>query len=396
MRVLDLTHGVAGPYAAMLLGDLGAEVWKIEKPGRGDPTRYMNVSTRFVDDIPAGGGDYFLAINRNKLSIAVDLQAEEGRALALRLVEQADIVVSNFRPGVMGRLGLSYEDCRAVNPSVVYASLSAYGEAGPLAHQPGMDVAVQARSGVMAITGHGQGGPVKPGASIADFGGGAHLTVAVLAALLRRQRTGEGSEVHVSLLDAMMSLLSNYSVAVIDGGAEISPMGSGHPQLVPFQSFPSADGDIVIATGTNRLYRDLCTVLEVPDLAEDPRFRTNVERVANRDLLVALLSERTRTRTTADWLETFEVAEIPCAPVNTLGDAFAEEQLDAQGMIVEVPHPVHGAVHVVAAPYTFDGARPGVRVAPPRLGADSDAVLSAAGVAPAELERLRAAGVVGG
>lgn len=397
IRILDFTHGVAGPYAVMLLADLGAEVWKIEKPHRGDPTRYMNVSTRFVADIPQSGGDYFLAINRNKQSVAIDLQTAEGREIAMRLVAQADLVVSNFRPGVMGKLGLSYDDCRAVNEDIVYASLSAYGEAGPLAHQPGMDVAVQARSGVMSITGNGSGGPVKPGASIADFGGGSHLAIAVLSALYRRATTGRGGELHVSLLDSMMSMLANYSVAVMDGAADIKPMGSGHPQLVPFQAFPSSDGYIVIATGTNRLFKELCRVLGEPDLADDERFRTNVDRVGHREQLVAGISNLTVHHSTAEWLETFEREEIPCAPVNTLAQAFGEEQLAAQGMIVEMEHPAYGPIHLVGTPYTFDAQRPELRSVPPTLGQHTWRVLAEfAGISPEDLNRLRDERVIGG
>lgn len=397
VRILDFTHGVAGPYAVMLLADLGAEVWKIEKPERGDPTRYMNVSAAFKGDIPRSGGDYFLAINRNKQSVAIDLQRSEGRELALRLAANADIVVSNFRPGVMERLGLGYEDVLAVNDQVIYATMSAYGEAGPLAHQPGMDVAVQARSGVMAITGDGRGGPVKPGASVADFSGGAHLTIAVLAALARRATRSGGQRLHVSLLDSMVSMLMNYSVAVIDGGAEIKPMGSGHPQLVPFQAFPTSDGYLVVSTGTNRLFAELCEALGRSELSTDPRFRTNVDRVANRDELVPMLAELTAARTTGHWLTLFETLGIPCSPVNTLAQAFAEEQLAAQGMIVEVKHPALGPIHVIAAPYTFDGSRPQVSAPPPTLGEHTAVVLRRVAEVPEDsLARLQGAGVIGG
>lgn len=393
IKILDFTHGVAGPYGVMLLADLGAEVWKIEKPKRGDPTRYMNVSNRFAADIPTAGGDYFLAINRNKRSIGIDLQQAAGQDVALKLVRNADIVVSNFRPGVMGRLGLDYAACREVNPGIIYASLSAYGERGPLAHQPGMDVAVQARSGVMGITGNGAGGPVKPGASIADFSGGAHLDIAILAALHRRSNTGKGGELHVSLLDSMISMLSNYSVAVMDGGAEVAPMGSGHPQLVPFQAFPSQDGYIVIATGTNRLFGDLCEVLGLPQLAKDERFATNVVRVQNRDALIPLISEATSQRSTAEWLDIFEQNEIPCAPVNTLSQAFAEEQLTAQDMIVPSDHPTYGTIHLVGAPYTFGSARPGIARTPPLLG-EHTAELLAGVITPDEIRTLAEDGVI--
>jgi len=389
VRIADFTHGVAGPYAVMLLADLGADVWKVEKPDRGDPTRYMNVSEKFGSDIPRSGGDYFLAINRNKRSVAIDLRQESGREAALRLVAEADLVISNFRPGVMDRLGLGYEACRQVRPDVIYASLSAYGENGPLASQPGMDVAVQARSGVMSITGHGDSGPAKPGASIADFSGGAHLTVAVLAALYQRKVTGEGQELHVALLDSMMSMLSNYSVAVIDGEEEIQPMGSGHPQLVPFQAFPTSDGHIVIATGTNRLFRDLCDVLQAPEIMTDPRFATNNARVANRAAIVALITAKTSMRTTDDWISVLERAAIPCSPVNTLSQAFSERQLLEQGMVEEMSHPVYGSVHAIGAPYTFSGSRPPIRKPPPLLGEHTEEVLSTiAGLGPDAIAAL--------
>lgn len=376
IRVLDLTHGVAGPYTVMLLADLGAQVWKVEKPGRGDATRYMNVSDRFLADIPASGGDYFLAINRNKRSVTLDLSTGRGRELALALAAESDLVVSNFRPGVMERLGLGYDAVRAVNPAVVYAVLTAYGREGPLAHQPGMDVAVQARSGVMSITGNGGGDPVKPGVSLADFSGGVHLATAVLAALYQRERTGHGQRVDVSLLDATMSMLINYSVAVRDGGARLAAMGSGHPQLVPFQAFPSADGFVVIATGTNRLFTDLCRVLDTPELAGDERFASNTDRVTHRAELIELLSRYTRTRTTAEWLAIFERAQIPCAPVNTMAEALADEQLFANGMVVEVEHPRHGTLHVTGSPYRFEGGRPQAWRPPPMLGEHTREVLS--------------------
>lgn len=395
LRILDFTHGVAGPYAVMLLADLGAEVWKIEKPARGDATRYMNVSRRFRGDIPRSGGDYFLAINRNKKSVTIDLSTASGHELALELAAEADLVVSNFSPGVMDRLGLGYADIRAVNERVIYAYLTAYGPEGPLAGQPGMDVAVQARSGVMAITGNGQGEPVKPGASLADFGAGVHLTTAVLAALYQRQVTGAGQEVTVSLLDATMSMLINYSVAVRDGGAVIEPMGSGHPQLVPFQAFPTADGHVVLATGTNRLFGELCRVLELPDLATDDRFRTNADRVVHREELVALLAETTRRRTTAAWVELLERERIPCAPVHTMDQALTDPQLAANGMVVELEHPEYGTLHLLGSPYRFGAAEATVRSRPPLLGEHtSDVIGGVLGRSERELKELAADGVI--
>jgi crotonobetainyl-CoA:carnitine CoA-transferase CaiB-like acyl-CoA transferase len=376
VRILDFTHGVAGPVTTMILADLGADVVKIEKPERGDPSRYMNVSDRFVGDIPASGGDYFLAINRNKRSVGLDLHSERGQELAQGLIAWADVIVQNFRPGVMERLGLDYAHAREINPTTIYASLSAYGETGPLGGHPGMDVAVQARSGVMSITGYEGSDPVKPGSSLADFSGGTHLAVAILAAIVYRDRTGEGQEINVNLLDSTMAMLANYSVATLDGEADIKPMGSGHPQLVPFQAFPASDGHIVIATGTNKLFRTFCDVLKRPELAQDPRYKSNPSRVTNRVALVEILSEVTRQRSVAEWLETFEGAGIPCAPVNDLSTAFRQPQLVENGMIVEVDHPTYGTIHVLGVPYNFSVSKCAVESPPPLLGEHTREVLA--------------------
>ncbi|WP_067889484.1 CaiB/BaiF CoA transferase family protein [Nocardia vaccinii] len=396
IKVLDFTHGVAGPYASMLLGDLGATIWKIERPRRGDPTRYMNVSDKFASGAAEFGGDYFLAINRNKQSVGIDLSLPDGRDLALRLATKADIVVSNFRPGVMDRLGLGADALRAANPQVIIAELSAYGVAGELAGQPGMDVAIQARSGVMSITGYPDDTrPVKPGASIADFGGGAHFTVAIVAALHKRSVTGKGSTVHISLLDAMVSLLMNYSVAVIDGGAEIQPMGSGHPQLAPFAAFDTADGHIVIATGTNKLFRTLCKLLGRDDVATDPRFETNVHRVRNRAALETILNEEMAAKTTSEWQTTFEEEGIPSSPVNQMAEAFREPQLWSQGLVTSVKHARYGEIHQIAAPYLLDDHRMPIECPPPSLGADTSTVLAGElGLSADDFEKLRTARVI--
>lgn len=394
IHILDFTHGVAGPVTTMILADLGADVIKIEKPGRGDASRYMNVSERFVADIPASGGDYYLAINRNKRSLSLDLQTEAGRQLAQRLVSWADVVIENFRPGVMDRLGLGYDAVHALKPEVIYASLSAYGETGPLGGQPGMDVAVQARSGVMSITGYPGSEPVKPGASLADFAGGTHFAIGVLAAITHRERTGEGQRISVNLLDSTMAMLANYSVATLDGDAVIAPMGSGHPQLVPFQAFHAADGYIVIATGTNKLFRTLCAVLGRPDLADDQRFHSNQDRVTHRAALIEILTELTRQRTVDEWLTLFADEGIPCAPVNDLGSAFAQPQLVANEMVVEIDHPTYGRIHVLGVPYKFSASPCAVEAPPPLLGEHTDRVLTdLLGLDDAEIRQLHEDGI---
>ncbi len=396
IKVLDFTHGVAGPFCTMLMGDMGADVVKIEHPRRGDNTRYMNVSRRFKSDIPRAGGDYFMAINRNKRSLTLDLKSEQGQEIARSLAGWADVAVSNFRPGVMDRLGVSYADLYEINPGIIYASLSAYGERGALAHQPGMDIAVQARSGVMSITGYPDMDlPVKPGVSLADFSGGAHLLIAIQSALLHRERTGMGQSLSVSLLDATMAMLINYSVAVIDGGAEIARMGSGHPQLVPFQAFTTKDGAIVISPGTNKLFRELCLLLERPDLAENPLYASNPDRVENRATLVPILAEILETRTTAEWTTLFEAHEMPCAPVNNLQQAFAQQQLIDNDMIVEMQHPTAGTLHSVGVPYKFSATPCATLNPPPTMGADSRTFLAEALQMPDdEFDRLVEAGIV--
>jgi crotonobetainyl-CoA:carnitine CoA-transferase CaiB-like acyl-CoA transferase len=395
IRILDLTHGVAGPYCTMILGDLGAEVLKVEKPGRGDPTRTMNGSDRFHGHIPQVGGDYFLAINRNKRSIGLDLKTPEGRDVCKDLARECDVVVQNFRPGVLKRLGLSYPDLCAANPRIIYASISAYGD-GPLADKPGMDVGVQARSGVMRLTGAvGSNEPVKPAVSLADFGGGIFLSTGVLAALFERERTGVGRELDVSLLDATMSMLSNFAVMVMDGKVALTPLGSGHPQLVPYQSFPTADGHVVISGGTNRIYRDICTAIGRPDMQNDLRFKTNQDRVRNREKLIPLLSNVLKQRSTQDWIELFEAADVPCAPVNDMSTAFEQLATTSPGMVVSVQHQGIGELHMLGSAFRFDGVREPIRRPPPMLSQHTEEILcEVLGYDAQRLERLRACSAI--
>jgi crotonobetainyl-CoA:carnitine CoA-transferase CaiB-like acyl-CoA transferase len=396
IKVLDLTHGVAGPYCTMVLGDLGAEVVKIEKPERGDATRYMNVSDRFQTDIPRVGGDYFLAVNRNKRSVAIEMKTEAGRKLCEELATWADVVVQNFRPGVTKRLGLDYESLKRFNPKLIYANISAYGMDGVHAAKAGMDIAVQARSGVMRITGGVDSEePLRPGASIADFGGGIYLVAGLLAALFDRERTGRGQEVSVSLLDATMSLLINYSVAVIDGHADVRPLGSGHPQLVPYQAFPTSDGFVVVATGTNKTYRTLCEAIGCAALASDARFASNQSRVVNRKEMVAELAAVFKQHGTAHWLEVLEDADVPCAPVNELDTAFEELKITSPGMVQRVAHPVLGSLAQLGVPFRFSDCGGDIRRPPPMLGEHTAEVLSQLlGRSADEIEALRASEVI--
>ncbi len=395
LMVVDFTHGVAGPYATTILGDLGCEVIKIEKPGRGDASRYMNVTPNLKGGIPEVGGDYFLSINRNKKAITVDLKNPKGKEIALELTKKADIVVQNFRPGVMTSLGLDYEHIKAVNPKIIYASISAYGQSGSMSDKAGMDVAVQARSGVMSITGYKGSPPVRPGASIADLGTAVYCVTSIVSALFYRERTGVGQEVDTSLLDATMSLLINYSVPVIDGGVDFEPFGSGHPQIVPYQAFPSKDGYIVIAGGTNSLFRRICTTLELEGIADDDRFKSNENRVVNREELIRIISEVTKRKTTDEWLAILESNDIPCAPVKTLKDAFNDSQLAANEMITSVKHPTIGSLKLLGIPFKFSESKCSIHLPPPMMGEHTDAVLSELlGKDKVQLDSLRKEGVI--
>jgi crotonobetainyl-CoA:carnitine CoA-transferase CaiB-like acyl-CoA transferase len=396
IKVLDLTHGVAGPYCTMVLGDLGCDIIKIEKPGRGDATRYMNVSDRFHSDIPRVGGDYFLAINRNKRAITVELKSPQGRQIVEELAQWADVVVQNFRPGVTRRLGLDYESLRKLNPRLIYGNISAYGTEGTLSDKAGMDIAVQARAGLLRITGaHDSNEPVRPGSSLSDFGGGIYLTTALLTALFDRERTGQGQEVSVSLLDATMSLLINYSVAVMDGQAQVKPLGSGHPQLAPYQALPTADGHVVVATGTNKTYREFCVAIGEPGLAEAPAFATNQARVKNRTALVERLTAVFVQRTTAQWIDLLEAADIPCAPVNDLQTAFADLQDTSPGMTQHLAHPGVGQLSQLGVPFHFSNCAGDLRRPPPMLGEHTDQVLSEVlGRSPEQIAQLRDGQVV--
>ena len=375
LKVLDLTHTVAGPYCTMVLGDLGCDVIKVEKPGRGDSTRFMNVSDKFHGDIPRVGGDYFLAINRNKRSVCIELKSPEGRVAMEKLAAWADIVVQNFRPGVTKRLGMDYESMRKFNPRLIYANISAYGTEGSMASKPGMDVAVQARSGVMRITGmEGSSDPLRQGASLADFGGGIYMVTAILTALYDRERTGQGQEVNIAMLDATMSLLINYSVAVLDGKAEVKPIGSGHPQLVPYQAFTTADGYVVVGAGTNKTYREFCNAISQPQLAVDPRFATNQLRVKNRGELIPEINRLMSARSTREWLDILDAADVPAAPVNDLPTAFADLQQISPGMVQSMPYE-GGELHQLGVPFRFSNCGGDLRRPPPLLGEHTDEVL---------------------
>ena len=367
IRVADFSRVLAGPLATMVLADLGADVVKIERPGAGDDTRGWGPP--FVGDDAA----YFLSLNRNKRSVALDLASGEGALAARRLALASDVVIENFRPGLMARFGLGFEGLSAERPELVYCSLTAFGEEGGSASRPGYDIIVQALSGLMSITGHPGGEPTKVGVALLDVVCGLYAANAIQAALIRRGETGRGGRVSVSLFDASVAAMVNQAANHLLGGLVPGPLGNQHPNIVPYQLFEAADRPFILAAGNDRLFERTCEVLGRPELAADERFATNEARVRNRESLIPLLSEAFATRTAAEWLEALESAAVPCAPVRAMDEVFAASE--GAATVQEIQDPVRGLLRLVASPIRIDGAQAPIRRPPPRLGEHTDEVL---------------------
>ncbi len=369
LRVLDFTWFLAGPYATMILADLGADVVKIEAPGRGDPSR---AAGPFIGELSA----YFLSVNRGKRSLALDLKSREGRATAAQLAAHADVLVENFVPGTMGRWGLDYETLAPGNPRLVYASCTGFGQAGPRANLPAFDLIVQALAGTLSFTGQPEGAPVRVGFSIGDIGGALFLTIGILAALEARHRTGLGQYIDLSLMDSQIALLENAFSRYFATGDVPAPLGSRHPLIVPFQAFPTSDGHLVVTAGTDEQWARLCLALGRADLMQDPRFVDNLARRENLPALERLLGEIFRGRTTAVWLDLLTAHEIPCAPIQNVAQAARDPQTVARNMIVELDDRKAGKVRVVNTPLRFSNTRAALAHSSPELGEHSQEVLA--------------------
>ena len=369
VKVLDLTRVLAGPYCTMFLGDLGAEVVKIEQPEVGDDTRAWGP--------PFVGGEsaYFLCINRNKKSVTLDLKSNQAVGLLRRLAEGADVLVENFRPGTMERLGLGERELRAVNPRLIYASLSGFGADGPMKDWPGYDLIIQAWGGLMSVTGMPDGEPTKVGVAIVDIVAGLMLGKAILAALFARERTGAGQKLETSLLEAEVACLINAGSNYLVGGVVPGRWGNAHPNIVPYQSFKSRDGYLVIGVASEGIWRRLCQAIGMPGLADDPRFARNPQRVEHRGELIDILTEIFLQRDTAAWVTLLIDAGVPCAPVQTIDQVFLAPQVIAREMVVEVPHPTAGTIRMAGLPVKFSGTPASIRLAPPLLGQHTAEVL---------------------
>jgi crotonobetainyl-CoA:carnitine CoA-transferase CaiB-like acyl-CoA transferase len=388
IRVIDLTRVLAGPFATQSLGDLGAEVLKIEPPEIGDETRHF---PPFV----GGESHYFLGINRNKKSLVVDLQRPEGAEILRRLVATADILVENYRPGVMDRLGLGYAKLAAINPRLIYCAISGFGLTGPLRDKPSFDIVTQALSGALSINGERGHLPVKLGIPLGDMVGGIFGPMAILAALHERARTGRGRLIDISLYDGLIGMLGYFAQLAFITGEDPGPMGSSHPNIVPYGSFPASDGSIIIAVLSERFWGRLCEALERPELAGDPRFTTPTLRRDHRDELDHLISEVTRTRTVAEWETRLAAADVPYAPVLGVTAALAHPHAQAREMVVEVEHPTIGPMRVIGRPVKFPDAPQPPVTAPPTFGQHTAQVLrDELGYGEAELAALRGSGVI--
>jgi crotonobetainyl-CoA:carnitine CoA-transferase CaiB-like acyl-CoA transferase len=399
LRVLDLSRVLAGPWAGQLLGDLGAEVIKIERPKSGDDTRSWGPPYLQGADGNADLSAYFLTANRNKQSLAVDIAHPEGQELVRKLVSESDIVIENFKVGGLKRYGLDYDSLKRINPKLIYCSITGFGQDGPYANRPGYDFLIQAMGGLMSITGQPDGepgaGPMKVGVALTDIMTGLYATIGVLAALSHRDRTGEGQYVEAALLDVQVACLANQAMNYLTTGQAPGRMGNAHPNIVPYQDFPTADGNMVLTVGNDEQFARLCDVLGHAEWASDERFATNRARVANRKELIPRLRQATVMRSTQEWVQILERSGVPCGPVNTLDQVFEDPQVLARGMKQSVLHPDLGDVPTVGNPIRLKLTPVSYRTAPPLLGEQSKQVLEKiAGLSTVEIEGLMERGVI--
>lgn len=374
LRVLDLTHAAAGPMCTMVLADFGAEVFKVEKPGRGDGSRHMQMSDKFNQ--PMVGSEYYLGLNRNKLGLGLDLSKEKGIEIAKSLAANCDILVQNLRPGTLEAKGLGYDDLIKINPGLIYCDIAAFPADGPLKDAPGMDIIAQARAGTIASTGHPGSEPVKPGPSLADLSTGLQATIGIMMALRERDTTGKGQRVAVNLYHSTMFMMSNYASLVLNTDADVEPMGSGHPQLAPYQAFEASDRWFFVGVGTNQLWRRLCEGLGLEDIQDDPRFKSNYARVKHKPELIEILAKVFSRQSMDHWLAELDRMGIPASPITTVGEAFRLEQSLGSAMVSEVDHPDYGPVGLPGLPITLNKSPAQVYRHPPRLGGDTNAILA--------------------
>jgi formyl-CoA transferase len=400
IRVLDLSRVLAGPWCSQNLADLGAEVIKIERPGLGDDTRAWGPPyAPDADGKPTDEAAYYLSANRGKRSVTVDIAHPEGQQLLREMVRDCDVVIENFKVGQLKRYGLDYEALKAIKPDLVYCSITGFGQDGPYAHRAGYDFLIQGMGGLMSVTGERDelpgGGPQKAGVALTDLMTGMYATVAVLAALTHRDRTGEGQHIDMSLLDTQVAMLANVGSNYLNSGKRPKRWGNAHANIVPYQTFACADGHIIVAAGNDGQYQKFVQAGGRPELATDDRFATNPLRVKHRDVLVPLLDAMVRERGRDEWIALLEEHGVPCGPINNLDEVFENEQVLARGMQVDLPHPVAGKVKLVRSPMKMSATPATSELAPPLLGQHTDEVLAEVlGKSGEEIAALRARGVL--
>ncbi len=400
IRVLDLSRVLAGPWCGQTLADFGADVIKIERPGAGDDTRRWGPPYLHTPDgAPTEEAAYYLAANRNKRSVTLDIASPEGQRLVRELAAQSDVVLENYKVGQLQKYGLDYASLREVKPDLVYCSITGFGQTGPYAPRAGYDFIVQGMGGFMSVTGEADGlpggGPQKAGVAIADLMTGMYATVAVLSALAHRDRTGEGQYIDMALLDVQVAMIANMSSNFFVGGTPPVRMGNAHPNIVPYQTFRTRDSWIIVAVGNDAQFRKFVEIGGRPELADDARYAQNPQRVAHRAQLVPILAEMVALRDKADWIAALEAAGVPCGPINNLAEVFDDAQVLARGMKVQVEHPLAGAIDLVRNPVCMSATPPVVARHPPLLGEHTEAVLrERLGIDATRFAQLRADGIV--
>ena len=400
IRVLDLSRVLAGPWAAQNLADLGAEVIKVERPGAGDDTRGWGPP--WMKD--AQGKDtresaYFLSVNRNKKSVTLDISRPEGQKIARELADKCQVLIENYKVGALKKYELDYDRIRATNPSIIYCSVTGFGQDGPYAPRPGYDFIFQGMGGLMSITGERDGqpgaGPQKVGIAITDVLTGMYASVAILAAITHRERTGQGQYIDAALLDTMVAFNANQIVSYFCSGKIPVRWGNAHPQVVPYEVFPTADGHIILAIGNDSQFASFCQTAGCAELAQEPRFRTMSQRIIHRGELIPLITEVMRARTKHEWIEALEAANVPCGPINNMKEVFEDPQVRHRKLRVDIPHPMGGAAPVVASPLRLSETPVEYRLAPPTLGQHNEEVLKGLlGKSDADIKGLRDAGIV--
>ncbi len=395
LRVLDLTRVLAGPWATQMLADFGAEVIKIERPGEGDDTRGWGPPFLTNADGTSGDSAYFQSANRGKHSVCIDMAKPEGQDLLRRLAAQSDIIVENFKVGGLKKYGLDYDSLNAVNPKLIYCSITGFGQTGPYANRAGYDFMIQGMAGVMSITGEPDGAPMKMGVAFSDIFAGLHAVIGIQAALYHREKTGVGQHIDISLLDSQVAVLANQALNYLVGGKVPARLGNAHPNIVPYQTFETADGHIIMAVGSDRQYTEYCRIIGATTLAEAP-YNTNRGRVENRAALVPQLEPLMKQRSTADWVAAFEAASVPCGPINTIDQVFADPHVKARGLELSLEREDGSSVPGVANPIVFSATPHETKNPSPILGQGTVHVLTRLlGLNAATMQNLKASGTIG-